>query len=93
MKWKEFIRANKLLPDIINVVLGLVVIVLFVLVIVIPDNYGLMAALMIVSGLMSMSNSLRKSKVEGQKRMCVFYGIVGFIIFAFGLYYFRLALA
>lgn len=93
MKWKEFIRNYKLLPDIINVFLGLAVIVLFVLVILLPENNGLMSALMIISGIMSMSNSLRKSKVEGQKGMSVFYGIIGFIIFVFGLFYFRLALA
>lgn len=93
MKWNEIIKDNKLLPDLINVVLGIAVIVLFVLVILMPSNYGLMASLMIVAGVMNLSNGYRKARVNGQKGMGLFFGIVGFVIVAFGLYYLRVALA
>lgn len=93
MKWNEIIKNNKLLPDLINVILGIAVIVLFVLVILIPDNYAIMSALMIVAGIMNLSNGFRKARVNGQKGMGMFFGIVGFVIIAFGLYYLRLALA
>lgn len=93
MKWNEIVKNNKLLPDLINVILGIAVIVLFVLVILIPDNYAIMSALMIVAGIMNLSNGFRKSRVNGQKGIGMFLGIVGLIVIAFGLYYLRLALA
>lgn len=93
MNWNKIIKDNKLLPDLINVVLGIVVIVLFVLVILMPSNYILMAALMVVAGVMNMSNGYRKARVSEQKGMGIFFGVVGFVLIAFGLYYLRLALA
>lgn len=93
MKWSEIVKNNKLLPDLINVILGIAVIVLFVLVILIPDNYAIMSALMIVAGIMNLSNGFRKARVNGQKGIGMFLGIVGLIVIAFGLYYLRLALA
>lgn len=93
MNWNKIIKDNKLLPDLINVILGIAVIVLFVLVILIPDNYAIMAALMIVAGVMNLSNGFRKARVNGQKGIGMFFGVVGFVIIAFGLYYLRLALA
>lgn len=93
MDWKKIIRDNKLLPDLINVILGIAVTILFVLVILTPKSYGLMAALMVVAGIMNLSNGFRKSRVNGQKGIGTFFGIIGFVIIAFGLYYLRLALA
>lgn len=93
MKWNKIIKDNKLLPDFINVVLGLVVIVLFVLVIIFPTNNAIMASLLIVAGIMNVTNGYRKASSQGQKGMGIFFGIVGIIIVAFGLYYLRIALA
>lgn len=93
MKWNKIIKDNKLLPDFINVILGIVVIVLFVLVIIFPTNNAIMASLLIVAGIMNLTNGFRKANVQGQKGMGIFFGIVGIIIVAFGLYYLRIALA
>lgn len=92
MNWNKIIKDNKLLPDLINVILGIAVVVLFVLVILMPGNYGIMSALMIVAGTMNLSNGYRKARVNGQKGMGVFLGIVGLVIITFGSYYLRLAL-
>ncbi|WP_310601806.1 hypothetical protein [Anaerosporobacter sp.] len=93
MKWNKIITDNKLLPDLINMILGVAVIVLFILVMLEPSSYGLMSALMVVAGIMNLSNGYRKYKVNGQKAMGIFFGMVGFAIFIFGIYYLRLALA
>ena len=93
MKWNEIIKDNKLLPDLINVVLGVVVIVLFVLVILFPDNNAIMASLLIVAGVMNLSNGFRKAKVPGQTGMGIFFGVVGLRIVVFDLSSLRVALS
>ncbi|WP_455715916.1 hypothetical protein [Anaerosporobacter sp.] len=93
MNWNKIIKDNKLLPDLINIVLGIAVIVLFVLVILKPSNYALMASLMIVAGIMNLSNGYRKARVNGQKGIGLFFSIVGVVVIAFGIYYLRVALA
>lgn len=92
MKLREIIKNQKLLPDIINVILGFVVIVLFILVMIMPEQTGLTAALMMVAGLMNVTNAYRKSRQNSSKVMIAIFGAVGVIMIAFGIYYFRLAI-
>ncbi|HEX3076966.1 MAG TPA: hypothetical protein VHQ24_08895 [Lachnospiraceae bacterium] len=93
MKVKKVIKDNKLLLDIINVFLGMIVIVLFVLVIMFPKNLYLMSSLLIVAGIMNLTNGYRKITVFKQKSIGYFFCILGVLVSGYGLYYLRLAFA
>lgn len=79
----KIIKDNKLLLDIFNVVLGVIVIAFIVLLFINPDNEYFLGGAFGVSGLMNITNGLRQIKVKHKKSMgqsLIMIGIVTFIV-------------
>jgi uncharacterized membrane protein HdeD (DUF308 family) len=82
---EKVIKDNKLLLDIVNVILGIVIIILFVLVFFNPQNKYLFLAAFEVSGFMNIVNGLRQIKDNSKKHMGKFFLLSGIIIMAIGI--------
>jgi len=80
-----FIKKHKLLLDILNVILGVIVIVLIVLVLINPKNQYLLAATFCVGGLMNISNGLIQINDKQKKVTSISLIAIGIIIITVGV--------
>lgn len=84
-EWKKFVKNSSLKMDILNVIMGFIVLILFVIVIIQPYNLYAMIGLSIVAGTMNLMNGYRH--IENQSKMRkTFYKVIGFVLLAYGMY-------
>lgn len=84
-KVEKIIKDNKLLLDIVNVILGIVIIILFILVYLNPHNRYLFFAAFEVSGFMNIVNGIRQIKDNSKKQRGSFFLLSGIIIMIIGI--------
>lgn len=83
--WKGVVKENHLTLDILNVLLGFIVIILLIVLVIKPYNMIVMSALMIVAGAMNLMNGFRQMAGRSRIRKAFYIGI-GSLMFLYGLF-------
>lgn len=83
--WMGVVKENHLALDILNVLLGFLVIILLIVVVIKPYNMIAMSALMIVAGAMNLMNGFRPIAGRSKIRKALYIGI-GSLLFVYGLF-------
>lgn len=86
---KKLINDNKLLFDIINVILGIGVIILVILAFLFKNNPIILFVFFMVCGIMNIVNGLKFYKESKKRTMANSFVMLGVIIIIVGVYVFK----
>lgn len=78
-KWMSLIKEQKLLLDIINVIIGILLIVLAVIYFTHPNNYAIMIAALILAGTVNIINGIKRVINHNKKSSIGFFAVGVFV--------------
>lgn len=78
-KWLKIIKEQKLVLDIINVVIGLLLIILAVVFFLHPDNYVIMVIVMLLAGTVNVLNGVKRVRGNNKKASVGFFAVGAFV--------------
>lgn len=84
-KWFKIIKEQKLAIDIINVILGLILIVLAVIYFLHPGNYLIVAAVMFLAGTINTLNGAKRLK-NGRGKTSIGFFAVGILVYLIAVF-------
>lgn len=84
-KIKKVLKENKLYLDLLNVLLGMIVLILVVLVIIYPANRLILMFVCIIGGFMNVVNGIRLYQNRDKRTMAAGLFILGVIIMILGV--------
>ncbi len=78
-KWLRLIKEQKLLLDIINVIIGILLIILAIIYFTHPNNYVIMIAALILAGTVNIINGIKRVMNHNKKSSIGFFVVGGFV--------------
>lgn len=84
-KWLKIIKEQKLAIDIINVILGLILIVLAVIYFLHPGNYLIVAVVMLLAGTINTLNGAKRLK-NGSGKASIGFFAVGILVYLIAVF-------